>query len=91
MMVRVEVEVRNLDEVREALLSGAHVIMLDNMSTEDMRRAVDLIAGRALVEASGNVTVDRVKEIAGTGVDFISTGAITHSAAAADISLKVRT
>jgi nicotinate-nucleotide pyrophosphorylase (carboxylating) len=90
MMVRVEVEVRNLKEVREALSAGAHVIMLDNMVTEEMRKAVALIAGRALVEASGNVTVERVKEIAETGVDFISTGAITHSAAAADISLKVR-
>lgn len=90
MMVRVEVEVKNLEEVREALSAGAHVIMLDNMATEDMRKAVALIAGRALVEASGNVTADRVKEIAGTGVDFISAGAITHSAAAADISLKVR-
>ncbi len=90
MMVRVEVEVKNLEEVCEALSAGAQVIMLDNMATEDMRKAVALIAGRALVEASGNVTADRVKEIAGTGVDFISTGAITHSAAAADISLKVR-
>jgi len=90
MMVRVEVEVRNLEEVREALSAGAHVIMLDNMVTEDMRKAVALIDGRALVEASGNVTVERVKEIAETGVDFISTGAITHSAAAADISLKIK-
>ena len=90
MMVRVEVEVKNLEEVREALSAGAHVIMLDNMATEDMRKAVAIVAGRALVEASGNVTVERVKEIAETGVDFISTGAITHSAVAADISLKVR-
>ena len=90
MMVRVEVEVKNLEEVREALSAGAHVIMLDNMTREDMRKAVTLIAGRALVEASGNVTIERVKEIAETGVDFISTGAITHSAPAADISLKVR-
>jgi len=90
MMVRVEVEVRNLEEVSEALSAGAHVIMLDNMVTEDMRKAVALIDGRALVEASGNVTVGRVKEIAETGVDFISTGAITHSAAAADISLKIK-
>ncbi|MCX5834331.1 MAG: carboxylating nicotinate-nucleotide diphosphorylase, partial [Deltaproteobacteria bacterium] len=79
MMVRVEVEVKNLEEVREALSAGAHVIMLDNMTREDMRKAVALIAGRALVEASGNVTVERVKEIAETGVDFISTGTITHS------------
>jgi nicotinate-nucleotide pyrophosphorylase (carboxylating) len=90
MMVRIEVEVRNMEEVREALSAGAHVIMLDNMATEDMRKAVAFIAGRALVEASGNVTIERVKEIAGTGVDFISAGAITHSAAAADIFLKVQ-
>jgi len=90
MMVRIEVEVKNLEEVREALSAGAHVIMLDNMTGEDMRKAVALIAGRALVEASGNVTIERVKEIAETGVDFISTGTITHSAPAADISLKVR-
>jgi nicotinate-nucleotide pyrophosphorylase (carboxylating) len=90
LLVRVEVEVKNLDEVREALSAGAHVIMLDNMTPEDMRKAVSLIAGRALVEASGNVTLERVREIAQTGVDFISTGAITHSVAAADISLKIR-
>jgi nicotinate-nucleotide pyrophosphorylase (carboxylating) len=64
--------------------------MLDNMGREDMKKAVDLIAGRALVEASGNVTLERVREIAQTGVDFISTGAVTHSVAAADISLKVQ-
>jgi nicotinate-nucleotide pyrophosphorylase (carboxylating) len=90
LLVRVEVEVKNLDEVREALSAGAHVIMLDNMTPADMRNAVSLIAGRALVEASGNVTLERVKEIAQTGVDFISTGAITHSVASADISLKIR-
>lgn len=90
LLVRVEVEVKNLEEVREALSAGAHVIMLDNMGREDMKKAVDLIAGRALVEASGNVTLERVREIAQTGVDFISTGAVTHSVAAADISLKVQ-
>lgn len=91
LLVRVEVEAGNLDEVREALSAGAHVIMLDNMSCEDMSRAVALIDGRALVEASGNVTLERVREIAQTGVDFISTGAITHSVPAADISLKIKT
>jgi nicotinate-nucleotide pyrophosphorylase (carboxylating) len=90
LLVRVEVEVKNLEEVREALSAGAHVIMLDNMGREDMKKAVDLIAGRALVEASGNVTLERVREIAQTGVDFISTGAVTHSVAAADISLQVQ-
>ncbi len=91
LLVRVEVEAGNLDEVREALSAGAHVIMLDNMNREDMATAVALIDGRALVEASGNVTLERVKEIAQTGVDFISTGAITHSVPAADISLEIKT
>jgi nicotinate-nucleotide pyrophosphorylase (carboxylating) len=90
LLIRVEVEVKNLEEVREALSAGAHVIMLDNMSREDMQKAVALIAGRTLVEVSGNVTLERVKEIAQTGVDFISTGAITHSVPAADISLKIK-
>lgn len=83
----IEVEARNLDEVREALESGAHIIMLDNMRLDAMTEAVALIAGRALVEASGNVTLETVADIAGTGVDFISVGALTHSASAADISL----
>ncbi len=88
-MMKIEVEVKNLAEVGEALTARADVIMLDNMSTTDMKRAVDLIGGRAFVEASGNVTLSTVREIAATGVDFISAGALTHSARAADISLKV--
>jgi len=84
------VEAKTLAEVRQALASGADVIMLDNMPVDAMRKAVALIGGRALVEASGNVTLDNVREIAATGVDCISSGALTHSARAADISLKVK-
>ena len=89
LMVKIEVEVKNLAEVEESLAAGVDIIMLDNMSVDRMRQAVQLIGGRALVEASGNVTLSTVREIAGTGVDFISSGALTHSARAADISLKV--
>ncbi len=85
--VKIEVETRNLHEVEEALASGSDIIMLDNMGTGEMKKAVSLINRRALVEASGNVTLLNVKEIAETGVDFISVGALTHSAPAADISL----
>ena len=88
-MVKIEVEVKNLPEVEEALAAAADVIMLDNMPVDEMKKAVALIGGRVLVEASGNVTLDTVRSIAGTGVDFISAGALTHSARAADISLKV--
>lgn len=86
--LRVEVETSSLAEVAEALEARADIIMLDNMSLEMMREAVALIAHRALTEASGNVTVERVRAIAETGVDFISTGAITHSVKALDISMK---
>lgn len=89
-LVRIEVEVKTLAEVRQALAARADVIMLDNMPVDAMRRAVALIGGRALVEASGNVTLATVKDVASTGVDFISSGALTHSARAADISLKVK-
>ncbi len=90
LLARVEVEVKTLAEVREALAAGADVIMLDNMPVDDMKKAVALIGGRAFVEASGNVTLVTVKAIAATGVDFISSGALTHSARASDISLKVK-
>lgn len=89
LMVKIEVEVKNLAEVEEALAAGADVIMLDNMHPDAMKKAVAFIAGRVPVEASGNVTLDTVGSIAKTGVDFISAGALTHSARAADISLKV--
>ena len=86
----IEVETKNLREAREALACGADIIMLDNMTIHAMKKAVDWVAGRALIEASGNVTLQRVREIASTGVDMISVGALTHSVRAADISLKVR-
>lgn len=84
---KIEVEVRNFTELEEALTLGVDFIMLDNMSVEDMRRAVDIVNGRVKLEASGNVTLDTVRAIAETGVDTISTGAITHSVRALDISL----
>lgn len=85
--VKVEVEVETLDGVREAVEAGADIIMLDNMPLETMRQAVDVVNGRALVEASGGITWDTVREVAETGVDLISIGALTHSAAALDMSL----
>lgn len=84
---KIEVEVRDFTELEEALTLGVDYIMLDNMSVEDMRRAVGIVNGRVKLEASGNVTLDTVRAIAETGVDYISTGAITHSVKALDISL----
>ena len=89
-LLRIEVETGNIDEVREALAARVDIIMLDNMPLDMMREAVRLIAGRALVEASGNVTLETVRAIAETGVDFISSGSLTHSAPAADISMKIK-
>jgi nicotinate-nucleotide pyrophosphorylase (carboxylating) len=83
----IEVETRDLDEVRQALEGGADIIMLDNMDLDTMAEAVALIGGKALVEASGNVTLETVADVAATGVDFISVGALTHSVTAADVSL----
>jgi nicotinate-nucleotide pyrophosphorylase (carboxylating) len=82
-----EVECRTLEEVDDALAAGATRILLDNFSTPDLRRAVTHVAGRAELEASGGVTLARVREIAATGVDFVSVGALTHSAPALDFSL----
>ncbi|MDP2267733.1 MAG: carboxylating nicotinate-nucleotide diphosphorylase [Deltaproteobacteria bacterium] len=87
--VKIEVEVENLTQVAEALSAGADVIMFDNMGIEDMKKAVIIVAGRVPLEASGNVTLANVKDIAGTGVNYISSGALTHSVTAADISLRV--
>lgn len=87
--LKIEVEVKNIGEVREALAAGADAVMLDNMTLEAMSEAVRLIGGRIPVEASGNVTLANVRQIAETGVDYISVGALTHSVAAADISLLV--
>ncbi|MEY4632444.1 MAG: quinolinate phosphoribosyltransferase, decarboxylating [Pseudomonadota bacterium] len=85
--LKVEVEVTNLDEVQEALDAGAHVLMLDNMSTAEMTMAVRTIQGRALIEASGNVRLENVRRVAETGVDFISTSAVFHSSRWTDLSL----
>jgi nicotinate-nucleotide pyrophosphorylase (carboxylating) len=85
--VPLEVECRTLAEVDEALEAGATWIMLDNMSLAEMREAVQLVGGRAKLEASGGVTLEALKDIADTGVDFISVGALTHSAPALDLSL----
>jgi nicotinate-nucleotide pyrophosphorylase (carboxylating) len=88
--MKIEVETKNISEVKEALNCGVDVIMLDNMSVPAMKKAVDFIAGRALVEASGNVSLQNVASIAAIGVDFISVGELTHSVRAADISLKIK-
>lgn len=85
----VEVECDTLDQVREALDAGADRILLDNMSPAELREAVRLVGGRAETEASGGVTLDTVREIAETGVDFVSVGALTHSARSLDVSLEV--
>lgn len=87
--LKVEVEVGSIEEVREALSAGVDIIMLDNMKPEDMRKVVKLVKGRALLEASGGITLDNVCSVAETGVDFISIGALTHSAKALDISLEL--
>lgn len=88
--MKIEVETKNLREVREALACGVEVIMLDNMTMAAMKKAVDWVSGRALLEASGNVNLQRVAKIAATGVDMISVGELTHSVRVVDISLKVR-
>lgn len=85
---KVEVEVENLEMCREAVEAGADIIMLDNMSPEEMAKAVKLIGGRALTECSGNITKENIQSIISTGVDFVSSGALTHSAPILDLSLK---
>lgn len=85
--LKIEVETTNLDEVAEALAAGADIILLDNMTLDQLREAVTLIGGRALAEASGGVNLETIREIAQTGVDLISVGALTHSSRAVDISL----
>ena len=87
--VRMEVETTTLEEVKQALEGGADIIMLDNMSNETMAEAVKMIAGRAKTEASGNMNIARLKEVAATGVDYISVGALTHSVTALDISMNI--
>ncbi|HIZ84082.1 MAG TPA: carboxylating nicotinate-nucleotide diphosphorylase [Firmicutes bacterium] len=88
-MVKLEVETRTLEEVAEALSCGVEVIMLDNMDCDTMRRAVEMTAGRALLEASGGITAETLRQAAETGVDIISIGALTHSVKAFDISMKI--
>ncbi len=85
---KIEVEVENLDMVREALEAGADIIMLDNMSPEGMKEAVRIIDGRAETECSGNVTKENIARLTAIGVDYISSGALTHSAPILDISMK---
>ncbi len=85
---KIEVEVENLDMVREAVEAGADIIMLDNMSTEVMKEAIEIINGKAEIEISGNVTRENIERIKGLGVDYVSSGALTHSAPIMDISLK---
>ena len=87
--VNIEVETRNLEEVAEALTTGCEIIMLDNMDCDTMRKAVEMTAGKALLEASGNITAETIRPVAETGVDIISIGALTHSVKAFDISLKI--
>ena len=89
--LKIEVETKNISEVEEALNCGVDIIMLDNMTANEMKKAVAFVSGRALIEASGNVTLQNVAEIAATGVDLISVGELTHSVRAADISLKINT
>lgn len=87
--IKVEVETTTIKEVQEALAAGVDIIMLDNMSNSTMAESVKIIGGQAKAEASGNMTMERLKEVAATGVDFISIGALTHSVAAFDISMNI--
>lgn len=89
-MVKIEVETRNFDEVKEAVEAGADIIMLDNMTNAQMKECVKFIDGRAKTEASGNITLDNIADVAKTGVDIISLGALTHSVKAFDISMKMK-
>jgi len=87
-LVRIECECDTLDQVEEAVRARADIILLDNMTPAELKRAVEMIGGRALTEASGGITWDHLPEVAATGVDFISMGALTHSVIAADLSLE---
>lgn len=87
--IKLEVETTTLEEVRQAIEAGADIIMLDNMDTATMAEAVKLIGGKAKTEASGNMSIPRLKEVAATGVDYISVGALTHSVTALDISMNI--
>ena len=89
-MVKIEVETRDMNEVKDAVTAGADVIMLDNMNCEQMADVVKFIDGRAKTEASGNITLQNIAEVAKTGVDIVSLGALTHSVKAFDISMKMK-
>ena len=89
-MVKIEVETRSLEELEEARAVGADVIMLDNMDCPTMKKAVEITGGRAKLEASGNITHDNIREVAETGVDIISLGALTHSVKCFDISMRIQ-
>ena len=85
----IEVEAQTFDQVDEAIQSGADIILLDNLTTDQVKDALTRIAGRAKVEISGGVTLERIPELAGTGADYVSVGALTHSAPAADLSFEL--
>lgn len=86
---KIEVEVKNFEEVKEALLTGCDTLMLDNMSPDQIKKAVEIIDRKARIEVSGNMGLHNIEEVAGTGIDYISVGAITHSAPAVDISMVI--
>jgi len=86
----IEVEAQSLDDVNAAVTSGANIILLDNLSTTDIREAVRRIGGRAKIEISGGVTLERIPELASTGADYVSIGALTHSAPAVDLSFELQ-
>ena len=88
-LLKIEVEVSDLDQVKEALGAGADVIMLDNMNIAQIREAVGIVGGRAMVEVSGGITQSSLKQLADTGVDIISVGALTHAARSVDISMQI--
>jgi len=88
-LIKIEIEIQNLSQLKEALDSKVDIIMLDNMDLETMKQAVKITRGKVFIEASGGISLDKVKEIAGIGVDFISVGSLTHSIKALDISLEI--
>ncbi len=85
---KIEIETETVEQVKEALEAGADIIMLDNMDNDTMKKCVELIGDKAETECSGNVTKERLREIAAIGVDYVSSGALTHSAPVLDVSLK---
>ncbi len=88
-LLKIEVEVRNLDELKDAIDGGADIVMLDNMGIDEIKKAVSIAKGRVMIEVSGRITLENIRDIASLGVDFISVGAITHSAPSADLSMEI--